>query len=117
MLRLGLRRHTVEPLDFTAAAGWYKKAMDAGDLWSATNLAQLYMEGQGVEVDYEEAERLLLLALTQSEQQENPSVDSLAGSLERLASLVVVSGRFQKAERLLRNSLLLRQDQVPRTAP
>ena len=86
MYRLGYRRQTVEPGEFAAAARRYREAMDAGYLVAAPSLAQSYMEGQGVEVDYEEAERLCLLALAQPEQQEHPGTDFLAALLTGTSS-------------------------------
>ena len=97
---------------FETAGRWYKEAIDAGNLWGAPTLAAMYMDGEGVETDYEEAERLLLIAFAQPEQHEPPQVDILAALLEKLSSLVLVVGRFEKAEHLLQKSLLMRQGQV-----
>jgi len=44
--------------DFAAAASWYQKAADAGNVTAMISLAHLYKTGQGVELNLEKAQTL-----------------------------------------------------------
>lgn len=45
------------PLDYPAAAAWYRKAAEGGNLFAQNNLATMYIVGQGVEKNHSEAAR------------------------------------------------------------
>jgi uncharacterized protein len=55
----------VEQKDYAAAFSWFLKAAQAGDATAQSWTAELYMNGQGVEIDYEQAMQWDLKAAAQ----------------------------------------------------
>jgi TPR repeat protein len=53
--------------DYETAHGWFLKAAQAGQIQAQTNIGVLYMEGEGCELDLEEAKRWLLQAAERGE--------------------------------------------------
>ena len=55
------------PLDYAAAAVWYKKAAEGGNAFAQNNLAAMYIAGQGVEKNSAEAAKWLTKAAEKSD--------------------------------------------------
>ena len=53
--------------DYPAAAVWYKKAAEGGNVFAQNNLATMYVAGQGVEKNYGEAAKWLAKAAEKSD--------------------------------------------------
>ena len=56
------------PLDYPAAAVWYKKAAEGGNIFAQNNLATMYVAGQGLEKDYGKAAKWFMEAAEKSDQ-------------------------------------------------
>jgi TPR repeat protein len=68
------------PLDYAAAAAWYRKAAEGGNVFAQNNLATMYIAGQGVEKNHGEAARWLMKA---AEKLDPYAIFNLASLYER----------------------------------
>ena len=90
--------HNETTKDDTEAAGWYEKAVKEGYTYAMNNLANMYIDGQGVSQDYEKAVELYNEAIEKSD----------ATAMNNLANMYIdgqgVSQDYEKAMQLYKQA-------------